>query len=125
MNKVMISVLAVVVLCGGFFLVRSHEEREKGITQSRIQKSVEYWESVLNTELPAGTAERMVQEWGERRQIQLGWSSNTSTYHGNVDKIPDTGFGFPCSEWHVLIDIVLGKDGAVVGHKVHSAGDCL
>jgi hypothetical protein len=59
MKRTLTGILAIVVLMLAFSEITGR------ITYSRIHKRVSYWESLVDKELPPGSAKESVQQWGK------------------------------------------------------------
>ena len=118
MKRILIGIVAIVVFMYIFSEVTGH------ITNSRIQKRITYWKSLIDTEVPIGTVREKVEQWGRQRHLGLGWIDSKKFFDANVEQIPNVGIGVPCSAWNIIIDIYMGNDGRSIRREVHSVGSC-
>lgn len=119
-DNLMRKILFVIVAClGVLWSITSN------ITNNRVQKRLTYWRSLLDDELPAGTPKETVERWGRQRNLPLSWISDRNFFNANVEQVPDAGFGFPCAEWNVIIDIYVDAEGKTNKQDVHVVGSCI
>ena len=119
MKGTLIGILAIVILMLAFSEITGR------ITNSRIHKRVAYWKSLVDKELPPGSAKESVQQWGKDHHLNLIWVSSKNLFDANVEQIPVVGIGFPCDEWNIIIEIYIGNDGKSVRREVYSVGSCI
>ncbi len=124
MLKIVLVVLASLLIIGGI---------TRHITNNRIDKRVVYWESLIDSEMPAGSSIKLVKQWGKKRNISASIITGNKfqppeakqIFYSNVESIPDAGIGFPCSSWNIIIEIYFGQDEKYVGRRVHAVGSCI
>ena len=95
------------------------------ITQGRTVNRAYYWKTSINKELPLGSSEQAIKEWGLGRNLHLEFSPNRNSYEANVEQVPVVGMSFPCSEWNIIVDIYVGMDGKSSKQDVHMVGSCI
>jgi len=119
MKKVLITIIVIVITLCVFSVVTGH------ITNSRIQKRTTYWKSLIDAEIPTGTTKEKIEQWGKQRGLHLTWIPDRNFFDANVEQVPESGIGFPCSEWNIIVDIYIGKDNASVKGEVSTVGSCV
>ena len=92
---------------------------------NNVPQQISYWRQKLTSEVPVGSPKDYVLLWAKNNSVDFVLDVHRNTLFANVGRVPDTGIGFPCSEWNILIDLTLGRDNKVSTETVHSAGSCL
>jgi hypothetical protein len=119
MKKILLGIVIIVVCLCIFSGITGH------ITNSRIQKRIAYWKTLISEEIPIGTTKERMEQWGKQRHLNLTWIPSRNFFDTTVERVPDAGIGFPCSEWNIIIDIQMGNNGTSAKQKVHSVGSCV
>lgn len=92
-------------------------------SNNTLQQRAEFWRAELARELPIGTSQEKVKEWGAARNIKFHYLEQQHVLQANVERIPDTGI--ICSEWNIILEIAINADGNTTNNKVSTVGACL
>jgi hypothetical protein len=64
-------------------------------------------------------------EWGAAHHAQFDFLEQQRWLYSNVERVPETGIHFPCSEWNIIIAIHLDGTNRAVSNDVRTVGTCL
>jgi hypothetical protein len=83
------------------------------------------WDATIEKQVPIGTGRSKVEAWVAANTILLRYDADRNQLYGVVEKVPEPGLKFPCSDWNVIVEIRFDTRGRVLNHFVHTVGTCL
>lgn len=92
---------------------------------AHVKERADYWKSDLDTNIPAGTTSAKAIEWGISKNIKFDYLPSKNWLYSNVERVPDSGIGFPCSEWNIMLKVILDANGYAVKNEVSAVGSCI
>ncbi|WP_026223521.1 hypothetical protein [Methylosarcina fibrata] len=92
---------------------------------TQLNERTKFWKSELAHNIPTGTPKEKALQWGKEHQVKFAFLEKQNWLYANVERVPDSGIGFPCSEWNIILKVFLGADGKSVGNEVNAVGSCL
>jgi len=92
---------------------------------SVLNARVKYWQTLLNNEVPIGTDIEKIKIWGESKNIKFDYMKQQKWLYSNVEQIPVKGIKFPCSEWNIILKIIINNNGKSVENEVSKVGSCV
>ena len=97
------------------------------MTFSRINERKAYWEAAIDSEIPTGTTKESIETWATSRHLKdrLVWEPDKSLLEVNVERVPNAGILFPCSDWNLIFNLYLGETGTLIRREVHVIGSCV
>ena len=90
-----------------------------------LDEKIKHWELLLNNNVPSGTSLKSIESWALKNNIQFHKNPTTNKLYANVEAVKDTGMGFPCSHWNVILEIQLNKNKSSISNSVSSVGTCV
>lgn len=92
---------------------------------TRLNERTKFWKSELAHNIPTGTPKEKAIQWGEKHQVKFDLLEKQNWLYANVERVPDSGIGFPCSEWNIILKVFTGADGNSIGNEVTALGSCI
>jgi hypothetical protein len=90
---------------------------------NRVAERKAYWEGVLRSEVPVGSAHAALTKWANARSIHLGDLDAEHQVHAGVEYI-ETHELF-CRGWSIVLVFTLASDGTVSNEAVRTPGNCV
>jgi len=56
--------------------------------------------------------------------VKFDYLRQQQELYANVEKVPEPGLKFPCSEWNIIVEITLDADGHAKDSSVRAVGTC-
>ncbi|GLX80236.1 hypothetical protein tinsulaeT_35760 [Thalassotalea insulae] len=95
------------------------------ISNQKLEERMRYWEASLEKNIPKGTSIELIQQWALKNSIEFIENPKTKILYANVEAIEDSGIGFPCSNWNIILKIQLDNNGDLSDSSIDSVGTCL
>lgn len=92
---------------------------------AHVKERVNYWKSELDTNIPAGTTSAKAIKWGISKNVKFDHLSSKNWLYSNVESVLNDGIGFPCSQWNIILTIVLDANSRAVKNEVSTVGSCI
>lgn len=90
-----------------------------------LNARVKYWQTLLDNEVPYGTDIEKIKKWGESKNIKFDYLKQQKWLYSNVEQIPVKGIKFPCSEWNIILKIIINSNGKSIKNEVSKVGSCV
>ncbi|TKB45972.1 hypothetical protein [Thalassotalea mangrovi] len=90
-----------------------------------LDERMQYWEITLESNVTKGTSRESIKQWALKNSIEFFENPETKSLYANVETIADSGIGFPCSEWNIILEIQLDDNEVSIGHSISSVGTCV
>jgi hypothetical protein len=68
---------------------------------------------------------RFFVQWGKDRNVKFDFLEEQRGLYANVEQVPDSGIGFPCSDWNIILKVSLDPNDCTSGSEVRTVGSCL
>jgi hypothetical protein len=72
---------------------------------SHARERAEFWKAELARDIPPGTAKDNAIQWGKDRNVKFDFLEKQRMLYANVEHVPDSGIGFPCSDWNIILEV--------------------
>jgi hypothetical protein len=92
---------------------------------TNLRERTAFWRAELARDIPTGTPQAKVKEWGITRNVRFDYLEKQRWFSANVELVPDSGIGFPCSHWNILLKIAIDANGRTVSSDVSVVGSCV
>jgi hypothetical protein len=92
---------------------------------TKLQERVAFWRAELARDIPNGTSQERVKEWGAIRKIQFDYLEQQHWLYANIESVPDSGIGLPCSQWNIILKVSVDSSGRTVSNNISTVGTCL
>jgi hypothetical protein len=92
---------------------------------AKLQERVAFWRGALANGVPVGTGKEKIREWGETHHVKFDLLGQQHVLYANVERIPEAGIPFPCSEWNIILKITIDSAGRSERSEVSTAGSCI
>jgi hypothetical protein len=98
-----------------------------GCTQgnSRARERAEFWKAEMARDIPPGTTKEKAIQWGKDRKVKFDFLEKQRWLYANVEQVPGSGIGFPCSDWNIILTVSLDPNDRTIGNEVSTVGSCL
>jgi hypothetical protein len=98
-----------------------------GCTQgnSHARERAEFWKAELAHNIPLGTTKEKAIQWGKDRNVKFEFLEEQHWLYANVEHVPDSGIGFPCSDWNIILKVSLDANDRTTGREVSTVGSCI
>jgi hypothetical protein len=96
----------------------------KGDT-STLDKRVAFWNSALSRDIPVGTSTDEIRKWGVSHGVKFDYLSAQQWLYANVERVPEKGIPFPCSDWNIIIKISIDTANRSTKNNVGIVGTCI
>lgn len=83
----------------------------------------EHWRQTLAS-LPQGASREKVEAWGLEHNVHFIYQSQERQFYAVVERLPERGIKFPCSEWYIALQISMGESGTTEKNEVITSGVC-
>lgn len=98
-----------------------------GCTQgnSHARERADFWRAEMARDIPPGTAKEKAIQWGKGRNVKFDFLEQQRWLYANVEHVPDSGIGFPCSDWNIILKVSLDANDRTIGNEVSTVGSCI
>ncbi len=94
-------------------------------TNPLLDERMQYWEVTLESNVTKGASRESIEQWALKNSIEFIENPETKKLYANVETITDSGIGFPCSKWNIILEIQLDENEVSIGHSISSVGTCV
>jgi len=91
----------------------------------KLDERVQHWKLVLDENVPLGTSKEAIDKWASENSIEFSENPTLMKLFANVEQVPDTGIGFPCSEWNIILEVQLDKNRLSKSNSISTVGSCI
>ena len=92
---------------------------------AQLQQRVAYWKGALSRDVPPGTRADTAMAWGVAHGVRFTYYDQQRWLYANAERVPVSGFKFPCSEWNIILTIPIDSDGRSLPYKIDTVGSCI
>lgn len=90
-----------------------------------VKERIAFWENTLQTEVPVGSSKNQILRWGDERHVPFIYIPEKRWFYAIVEKLPEPGIPFPCSEWNITVQITLDSTDHSIANHVGMVGSCV
>lgn len=90
-----------------------------------LNERTAYWREALLQGVPAGSSKRQAMEWAISRNVKFEYLEQQHWLYANVERVPESGIPFPCSQWNIILKVAIDNNGHSVQNDVSTVGTCL
>ena len=91
----------------------------------QLEQRVSFWKSELQSGVPLGSSADVAVAWGNTHGVSLDLLPEQKWLYGIIERVPEKGIAFPCSEWNIVIRIQLDEHGKTAENFVETVGTCV
>ncbi len=63
--------------------------------------------------------------WGAEHHVKFDFLEQQRWLYANVERVPESGVPFPCSEWNIILTFHLDEQQRSMMNEVSTVGACL
>ena len=90
-----------------------------------LKERTAYWREALSRGVPAGSSKQQAMEWAASRNVKFEYLEQQHWLYANVERVPESGIPFPCSQWNIILTVTIDNTGHSVQNEVSTVGTCL
>lgn len=90
--------------------------------RQKLDERKAFWRNALNAEVPVGSRKGAIEAWGARHGVKFMYLEKKQWLYANVERIPEEGIPFPCSDWNIIVEIPIGTEGQSLENRVSAVG---
>jgi hypothetical protein len=90
-----------------------------------LKERAAYWREALSQGVPAGSSTQKAMEWAASRNVKFEYLEQRHWLYANVERVPELGISFPCSQWNIILKVTIDSTGHSVQNEVSTVGTCL
>lgn len=89
----------------------------------KLAGSIALWQQTIAREIPVGTERKDILAWARKNDIAL-YKMGYAGLYGVVDTLKSEGINFPCSIFHIVVEIQMDADKKSKTQKIRSTDGC-
>lgn len=93
------------------------------IPARKVAGRVALWQQTVDRDIPPGTGQREIIEWGLKNDVTLHLLQKRDLY-GLIETMEPEGINFPCSRWNIILEITMNPAKESVRQKVRASDGC-
>jgi len=90
-----------------------------------LKERAAYWREALSQGVPAGSSKQKAMEWAAAHNVKFEYLEQQHWLYANVERIPEPGIPFPCSQWNIILKVTIDATGHSIQNEVSTVGTCL